>query len=1020
MTTQQFPGPEGAVHTLAETGEPEPHIILTASEDQSQHAKGLEERLAELERTVQMLLAEKAQVSGDVDDGKEPTQDAKDENSLDKADEEERGRVDHERYANLPIVAKSRKTNLTNFTTRYSFETEVPAVEAMMVDTTVPDALKEDDKFETALKGLDGVERDKAIRTMFESNPYKPDAWMARIRINSVALVKEIVKILDQETEYTKSLTFVYPFDPLIDSHEKIKSRMQELEASTTTQDEAGAREENENAQLLSFLKTYINFIEQEVIHLYARNSTKIRFRDLSAIFRPGDTIYVPREGKSSRGNTEMLGDLDDYHLWRLYRTKRALGSSDLASFYEEGGSFQVKCYAMDHDGEMYVCRKKSFTIYYFAGEKEVSSLPVFPLRYAVNADRIRQDALTQGKKFLEYQRIKLLTHNGWGLNPDAKEDKTESHTSAQYITSDVIVDMNEALRAHSTWCPQWKFPKHDSRKYNLPTYYFYTEYSPDRPDLLLRKLWEEDFWMNEYTRLQKIQYCTKTDPFLSSSIEGRGKTYQPRDGDLELLPRRLFAYALEDRKFMAVDIRNLKPVDDQGIRAPSLIINKNHESMLNALIQSHFRRKELHETLGVYGTNQDIIANKGRGLVILLYGVPGVGKTSTAEKFAHSFKRPLLPITCGDLGTTPNDVERNLKDMFRLGQLWDCILLLDEADVFLSERSPTALDRNALVSVFLRMVEYYTGILFLTTNLPGKIDEAFKSRIHVSLYYPHLDEDTTMKIWEMNLRRLHEIEEEHAKATGQPPLTIDDEKIRKFAMKHFHNHENGKGRWNGRQIRNAFLIASALAHFEKRNPTLTSREGPDKKTCDIKPRHFRVVADASRGFELYLAETRGRTDPETMFSRGVRADHIAYSPDKMPDASSVPAVKAAGDQSHSLFGKPGLSPGNQQWGNQAHPSSSGHPMDQQSRVHGRYYGGHEGRSESTMYQNQIFGSAHSDLREQPYFHRGAAQFPSIMGYRQGSPSPWGDNQSSRQGPPPEYFAGVARKEHQDPDSDSD
>ncbi|KAL4981969.1 hypothetical protein BDW68DRAFT_195877 [Aspergillus falconensis] len=986
MATQQFPGPEGAVHTLAEAGESEPHIILNASDDQLQHTKGLEERLAELERTVQMLVAEKVQVSGDMDDGKEPAQAAKDENSLDRADEEEgRGRLDRERYANLPIVAKSRKANLTNFTTRYSFETEVPVIEAMMVDTTIPDALKEDDKFETALKGLDGVERDKALLTMFESNPYKPDAWMARIRINSVALVKEIIKILDQETEYTKSLTFIYPFAPLIDSHEKIKSRMQELQASPATQNETGASEENENAQLLCFLETYIGFIEEEVIHLYPKNPTKIRFRDLPAIFRPGDTIYVPREGKSSRGNTEMLGDLGDYHLWRLYRTKSALDS-----FYEEGGSFQVKCYAMDHDGEIYVCRKKSFTIYSFAGEKEVSSLPVFPLRYAANADRIRQDALTQGKKFLEYQRIKLLTHNGWGLNPDAKEDKTESHTSAQYITSDVIVDMNEALQAHSSWCPRWKFPKHNPKQYNLPNYSFYTEYSSDRPALGLRKLWDEDYWSDEYTRLQKIQYCTKTDPFLSSWIEGRGKTYQPRDRDFELLPRRLFAYALEDRKFMSVDIRNLKPVDDQGIRAPSLIINKDHESMLHALIQSHFIRKELHETLGVYGTNQDIIANKGRGLVILLYGVPGVGKTSTAEKFAHSFKRPLLPITCGDLGTTPNDVERNLKDMFRLGQLWDCILLLDEADVFLSERSPTALDRNALVSVFLRMVEYYTGILFLTTNLPGKIDEAFKSRIHVSLYYPHLDEDTTMKIWEMNLRRLHEIEEEHAKATGQPPLSIDDKRIRKFAMKHFRNHESGKGRWNGRQIRNAFLIASALAHFEKQNPTLTSREGPDKSTCDIKPRHFRVVADASRGFELYLAETRGRTDPETMFSRGVRADHIVFSPDKMPDASSAPVVKAAGDQSHSPFWKPGLSPGNQQWGSHAHRPSSGHPMDQQSKVHGRYYGGHEGHLESTMYQNQIFGSAQSDLRDQPYFNRGVAQFPSKIGHPQGSPSPWG------------------------------
>lgn len=75
-------------------------------------------------------------------------------------------------------------------------------------------------------------------------------------------------------------------------------------------------------------------------------------------------------------------------------------------------------------------------------------------------------------------------------------------------------------------------------------------------------------------------------------------------------------------------------------MNTPSLVINPNHESMLRALIDAHFLRKELHEKHGVFSINQDIIANKERGLVILLYGVPEAGKTSTAEKFAHSFPR--------------------------------------------------------------------------------------------------------------------------------------------------------------------------------------------------------------------------------------------------------------------------------------------------------------------------------------------------------------------------------------------
>ena len=47
----------------------------------------------------------------------------------------------------------------------------------------------------------------------------------------------------------------------------------------------------------------------------------------------------------------------------------------------------------------------------------------------------------------------------------------------------------------------------------------------------------------------------------------------------------------------------------------------------------------------------------------------------------------------------------------------WEAVLLLDEADVFLEARSTHDLERNKLVSIFLRVLEYYEGILFLTTN---------------------------------------------------------------------------------------------------------------------------------------------------------------------------------------------------------------------------------------------------------------------------------------------------------------
>jgi hypothetical protein len=61
----------------------------------------------------------------------------------------------------------------------------------------------------------------------------------------------------------------------------------------------------------------------------------------------------------------------------------------------------------------------------------------------------------------------------------------------------------------------------------------------------------------------------------------------------------------------------------------------------------------------------------------------------------------PLFPITCGDIGTNADEVEDNLRGHFELAQIWNAVLLLDEADVFLQAREldGSSLQRNSLVS---------------------------------------------------------------------------------------------------------------------------------------------------------------------------------------------------------------------------------------------------------------------------------------------------------------------------------
>jgi AAA+ superfamily predicted ATPase len=131
-----------------------------------------------------------------------------------------------------------------------------------------------------------------------------------------------------------------------------------------------------------------------------------------------------------------------------------------------------------------------------------------------------------------------------------------------------------------------------------------------------------------------------------------------------------------------------------------------------------------------------DLIAGKGNGLIMLLHGGLGTSKTLTAESVAEIAEMPLYNVTCGDIGTRLKEVEKYLQTVLVLGKAWNCVLLLDEADVFLEERTLSDLERNSLASVFLRTLEYYNGILILTSNRVGTFDEAsnLASKLHFNI----------------------------------------------------------------------------------------------------------------------------------------------------------------------------------------------------------------------------------------------------------------------------------------------
>jgi SpoVK/Ycf46/Vps4 family AAA+-type ATPase len=188
-----------------------------------------------------------------------------------------------------------------------------------------------------------------------------------------------------------------------------------------------------------------------------------------------------------------------------------------------------------------------------------------------------------------------------------------------------------------------------------------------------------------------------------------------------------------------------------------------------------------------------DIVSGKGEGSVFLLYGPPGCGKTLTAEAISEMLHRPLYTVSLGQLGVTPAELETKLNEILDLCGRWDALILLDEADIFLEKRSSTgSLERNAMVSVMLRLVEYFKGVLFLTSNRVDALDPAFKTRITLALRYEPLSRDARKTVW-TNLLELSG----YAPSMGDG--TIDVDALAGHVL-------------NGREIKNAIRLGMALA----------------------------------------------------------------------------------------------------------------------------------------------------------------------------------------------------------------
>ncbi|KAK5992841.1 ATPase family AAA domain-containing protein 3B [Cladobotryum mycophilum] len=295
------------------------------------------------------------------------------------------------------------------------------------------------------------------------------------------------------------------------------------------------------------------------------------------------------------------------------------------------------------------------------------------------------------------------------------------------------------------------------------------------------------------------------------------------------VLSKTIPGFILGTRRWGNLHVANLSPVKPDKEAFKYLVLEDDIKLTVKALIGQF--------ATGIDGEvtpwGNDFVRNKGEGRIFLLHGAPGVGKTCTAECIAELANRPLISLTSGDLSTDSFRVEGNLSYFLELGQRYGALVLLDEADVYLERRRARNISRNGLVSVFLRALEYYRGVLFLTTNRVKTFDTAFLSRIHVALHYKNLRDEDRERIWSHNFDRLSRDSQGKVCVGGTARQYV------------WGNSDVKALKWNGREIRNAMQTALALAESEAQDENL--------QTVVLQEKHLRAVVKMSKGFKDYI-----------------------------------------------------------------------------------------------------------------------------------------------------------------------
>ncbi|KAG8627258.1 hypothetical protein KVT40_004741 [Elsinoe batatas] len=434
----------------------------------------------------------------------------------------------------------------------------------------------------------------------------------------------------------------------------------------------------------------------------------------LWTIFQPGSFIFSKVEGQE-----------------RVFRLRSGRYGQD-----RDGNPvFWLIMLYVEYDGVRFGYQKLNVFIRAFNGTRGISTLSSFPLESHQHKDEVKARLLARGEKVEDLAGTHYRSYDGMGWK-EGNWGQKEKYS----VKGRIIVDT------------------YGWNRFDPNQSIYVSPLNKDALDMGDNRSGSGDD-DEEYGEMDNdMEDGMPIDGHFADEDEGENRV--PLDEDQKLICTHLVrGYALKEKLWLNMYANSVSEIAFNTRAFDSLVLPEATKELILGFTSSQQSFRNQFD---------DVIEGKGRGIILLLSGLPGVGKTLTAESVAEEMRVPLFVMSAGDVGLDSRHIETRLLDVFEMVTRWNAILLLDEADVFLEERSLHEIERNKLVSIFLRVLEYYEGIMFLTTNRVQTFDAAFQSRIHISIDYPELSIESRKQVWK-NFLVQHDVVQKASREKGPP-----------------------------------------------------------------------------------------------------------------------------------------------------------------------------------------------------------------------------------------------------------